>query len=66
MNKLLQLHRQLTAEYYSYRSGAITEKEYLKRAKPIDMEIGRLEMSTLQGTPAWREAFSQSTLKPVR
>jgi len=63
MEQLIQLHRQLEAEYYFFRSGAISEKEYLKRAKPIDMKITQLEMSTLQGTPAWIEAFSQHTPK---
>ena len=66
IKKLQQLHRQLEAEHYSYRSGAITEKEYLARARPIDKEIGKLEMSTLQGTPAWIEAFSHCTLKQAR
>jgi hypothetical protein len=63
MNKLHQLHRRLEKEYYFYRSGAISQKEYLKRVKPIDMQITQLEMSTLQGTPAWIEAFSRHTLK---
>ena len=65
MNQLIQLHRELEAEYYFYTSGVISQKEYLKRAKPIDMQIIELEMSTLQGTPAWIEAFSRHTLKQV-
>ena len=63
MNKLHQLHRQLEAEYYFYRSGAISQKDYQIRARPIDMEITQIEMSTLQDTPVWIEAFSRSTLK---
>jgi len=64
--KLNQLHRQLEAEYYFYRSGTISQKEYQRRAKPIDMEIMQIEMSTLQDTPVWIEAFSRSTLKQGR
>jgi len=64
-NKLQQLQRQLEAEYYFYRSGTISQKEYQKRAKPIDMEITKIEMSTLQDTSVWIEAFSRSTLKQV-
>jgi len=66
MDKLKKLHRQLEKEYYFYRSGVISEKEYLRRVKPIDMEITELEMSTLQDTPVWIEAFSRRTLKQGR
>ena len=65
-SRLKHLHQQLEAEYYFYRSGAISEKEYKRRAKPIDIAITQLEMSTLQDTPVWIEAFSRSTLKQAR
>ena len=60
---LQHLHRQLETEYYFYRSGTISQKEYQRRARHIDVEITQLEMSTLQGTPAWIEAFSRHILK---
>ena len=65
-SNLQQLHRQLEAEYYFYRSGAISREEYLARARSIDKAIDEMEMSTLQGTPVWIEAFSRCTLKQVR
>ena len=66
MKKLRQLHRQLETEYYFYKNGDISEDEYRRRAKPIDMEITQLEMSTLRDTPVLIEAFSRSTLKQAR
>ncbi len=57
--KLQQLQKTLMNEYLSYRAGAISEKEYLTRAKPIDMAIGKLEMSTLPGTLALKGSSSQ-------
>ena len=62
---LSNLQRSLATEYLSYKQGLISEQEYLARARPIDMEISKLEISTLQGTPAWTEAFSLHTLKQV-
>ncbi len=56
---LHQLQKQLMNEYLSYRAGDISEREYLIRAKPIDMAIGNLEMATLQDTPVWKAAFLQ-------
>ncbi len=50
--KLLQLHRELKKEYYLYKHGNISEKEYLDRARPIDLAIDNIEMSTLQDTLA--------------
>ena len=58
-NELHQLQKKLMDEYLSYKAGAINEKEYLARAKPIDEAIGRLEMATLRGTPLWKEISSQ-------
>ena len=63
-NRLRQLQKELEAQYKRYRSGEITEKEYLDRAKPLDEAIGSLEMATLRGTPVWKEAFSQHSHKP--
>ncbi len=54
MKKLLQLQKMLEEEYRQYKLGEITQKEYLMRVKPIDQEIGKIEMSTLQDTPALR------------
>jgi len=54
--KLKELHRKLEAEYFFYVHGEINEKEYLERIRPIDKAIDTIEMSTLQGIPAWRES----------
>jgi len=54
MKKLLQLQKMLEEEYQQYKLGEITQKEYLMRIKPIDQEISKIEMSTLQDTPALR------------
>ena len=57
--KLMQ--KMLEENYNQYISGEITQKEYLIRIKPIDEEIGKLEMSTLQDIPALKEAFLLSS-----
>jgi len=62
-NKLHLLQKKLESEYHLYRQGFISEKEYCSRAKPIDKEIDKLEMATLQGTPVWQESFLQHALK---
>ncbi len=62
--KLYLLKKKLEAEYYTYRQGFISEKEYCSRAKPIDKEIDKLEMATLQGSLVWQGSFLQHTLKP--
>ena len=62
--KLYLLQKKLEAEYYSYRQGFISEKEYCNRAKPIDKEIAELEMATLQGTLVLKGSFLQHALKP--
>ncbi len=61
---LVSLRTKLMDEYLSYKEEVISEKEYLARAKPIDMAIGKLEMAILQDTPAWKEVFSQLSLTP--
>lgn len=53
----------LEENYNQYISGEITEKEYIIRVKPIDEEIGKLEMSTLQDISVLRETFLQHFLK---
>ena len=61
----LRLLQQMLEEYYGqYRSGEITQKEYLILIKPIDQAIDNLEMATLQDIPALREAFSQLSQMP--
>ena len=53
----LRLLQKMLEEYYSqYRSGEITEKEYLILIKPIDQAIDNLEMATLRDIPALRES----------
>ncbi len=56
-NPLKLMQKMLEENYQQYIYGEITEKEYLIRIKPIDKEIGKLEMATLQDTPALKEAF---------
>ena len=57
MQKLLEVN------YALYKEQKISEKEYLWRIKPIDEEITRLEMATLQDTLAWKESFLRHTPK---
>jgi len=52
--KLDTLHQKLMCEYMAYKNGDISQKEYLFRAKPIDSEIEKIEMFTLQGRAALR------------
>jgi len=52
--KLDTLHQNLMSEYMAYKKGDISQKEYLYRAKPIDCEIEKIEMFTLQGRAALR------------
>ncbi len=56
-NELSQLRKVLMNEYFLYRQGKISEKEYCIRAKTIDMTIDKLEMSTLLDIPVLKEAF---------
>ena len=44
---LSSLQRSLRSEYDAYVKGHISEEEYIKRIKPIDRNIDRLEMSIL-------------------
>ncbi len=54
MKELAQLQKMLKEHYKHYQLGKISEIEYLTQVKPIDEAIGKLEMATLQGTPALR------------
>ena len=55
LRKPLQIMQKMLEENYAlYRSGDISQYEYLVRIKPIDREIGKLEMSTLRGNPVLR------------
>ena len=49
-----------------YKEEEISQKEYLWRIKPIDAEIGRLEMATLQDTLVWKESLLAHTPKLKR
>ena len=51
---LYQFQKELEIQYRRYRSGKISEKEYLARIKPIDRAISVLEMATLQDNPVLR------------
>jgi len=61
---LSQIKQKLAYEYMLYTQGVIDQDEYCCRVKPIDREIDRLEMSILQGTLDWKEAFLPHTPKP--
>ncbi len=56
-NPLKLMQKMLDENYKQYISGEITQKEYITRIKPIDKEIDKFEMSTLQDTPALKESF---------
>ena len=62
--KLYQLHVVLNKFYDAYVEGLITEQEYISRAKPLDIAIGKLEMVILQDSLAWPVSFLPHTLKP--
>ena len=65
MKTLQQLQKRLEEAYRQYKLDKITQKEYLMRIKPIDREIGKIEMSTLQGIPALRGSFLQNFQRQV-
>ncbi len=62
--ELHQLQKMLMDAYLSYRADAISEKEYRIRAKPLDTEIGKLEMATLGDSSFWKEASLQHSQMP--
>jgi len=55
-NELSLLRKVLMSEYLLYKEGKISEKEYCIRARPIDMAIDKLEMSTLQDNLVLKES----------
>ena len=57
-SKLYRLQHSLHKIYARYRNGLITQKEYIATIKPIDKEIDKLEMSTLQDIPALKGSSS--------
>lgn len=63
MNELSKLRKRLINEYRLYTLGYINKKEYCIRVKPIDRDIDRLEMATLQGIPDVKESFLQHVQK---
>ena len=60
LNPLKLMQKMLEENYKQYISGEITEKEYLRRIKPIDEEIDNIEISTLPGTLALKGSSSVS------
>ena len=61
----LRLLQKMLEEYYGqYRSGEISEKEYLALIKPIDQAIDNLEMATLRDIPALRGSSLPQVRKP--
>ena len=64
MHLLSQQKKRLSNLYHLYQKKCISKKEYCRRVKPIDQAIDKLEMSTLQGTLVWQEAFSLHVQKP--
>jgi len=65
-NPLKLMQKLLEVNYALYKEQEISEKEYLWRIKPIDEEITRLEMATLQDTLVWKESFLIHTPKLKR
>ena len=54
---LQQLHCTLEIFYDEYRSGKISEAEYLCAARKIDKEIDRLELAIFQEIPCLKVSF---------
>ena len=66
IDPLKRLQKRLEEQYRFYCLGIISEEEYLKRAKPLDTAIGKLEMATLSDTLVLKEAFVPHVLKQER
>ena len=56
---LRTLQKRLEAEYQLFRANKISEKEYLRRAKPLDFAIGDFEMATLRDSLVLKESSSR-------
>jgi hypothetical protein len=65
-NPLKVMQKLLEYNYELYKEEEISQKEYLWRIKPIDAEIGRLEMAILQDTLVWKESLLVHTPKLKR
>lgn len=52
INIIKNLHKEQMELYKLYHSSKLTLGQYLKRLKPIDLKIAKLELTTLLGTPA--------------
>jgi hypothetical protein len=61
--KLCQLHIAQVDLYDEFITGNITEDEYIKSIKPLDIAISELEMSILRDTLGWRGSFLPHTQK---
>jgi hypothetical protein len=53
---LSHLQQMMQGHYALFQSGIISEKEYLTVIKPLDQAIDTVEMSTLKGYLASKEA----------
>jgi len=56
-NPLKLMQKMLEENYKQYINGEITEQEYIRRIKPIDESIEKLEMATLQDILVLKESF---------
>jgi len=55
-NKLTYLHHKMQQYYVLFQLGFMTETEYFTAIKPLDKAIDTLEISTLKGYLALKEA----------
>ena len=58
-NPLKLMQKMLSVNYELYKTGVITQSEYIERIKPIDKAIDKLEMATLQDTPVLKVSSSE-------
>lgn len=47
-DRLHTLQRCLSGHYCDYKNGKISQQEYLLKIKPIDEQIGKIELSSLK------------------
>ena len=52
LNIITNIHKEQMKLYQQYCSGKLTLAQYLELIKPLDIEIGKIEMATLQGIAA--------------
>jgi hypothetical protein len=65
-NRLSYLHHEMQQYYVLFQLGFMSEKEYLTVIKPLDEAIDTLEISTLKGYLALKEASSALSHVPER